>query len=105
MPKQLQLLFWKDTGCWTGSLVPSATVICLCLSHRWARTLLRAEVFPTSHFLTCKNDSPLPTKVPALNVLNHFSSNAFDAENGMCEGVTKKATHESQAIWWHGVTR
>lgn len=38
-------------------------------------------------------------------LLNHFSSNAVEVDNGVYEGVIKKATPESQARCWLGITR
>lgn len=55
------------------------------------------------HNLLATDPCPKMSEHPML--LNHFSSNAVEVEDAIYEGVTKKATPESQARWWCGITR
>lgn len=106
--------FSRRKRCWTGGLGPSATHLPLPLTDGY--TLLRARVpsqplpqpqkrlsliCPHPHSLLATD--PSPEKSQHSMLLHHFSSTAVEVEDGMCEGVTHKATRESRARWWPGI--
>lgn len=99
--------FSRRKRCWTGGLGPSATHLPLPLSDGY--TLLRARVpsqplpqpqerlsLICSHPHSLLAAGPSPEKSQHSMLLHHFSSTAVEVEDGMCEGVTHKATREGR---------